>query len=518
MNSNIIKFLKDNYDYDVGTEIYDIIDVSKKWWKGYYKPFHQYKFDNGETISTREMYILKMGKKIAEDMASLTLNEETELSLQSPKENKILQDYFEKNKIWTALNQLWEKVQYSGLGAVVNKFDGEKVYSDFISGENIIPLTWDNSSITEAAFTSVLNIKGKEYLYLEIHLKNESGNYEIHNYMFIEDDGKIKKSPLPEGVAEVFNTASDVPMFTFLKRNVVNSIVEDTAYSEPLIYSVIPQLQACDIAYNNFVNDIKDGQKMIFYNRSMLSEEGRKPSDTNQRHFVLFGTSEVNGELIHEHNPDLRVDANSKAIQEALDILSFKAGFGTKHYQFNSGTITTATQYVGDKQDLKQNVGKMEILLRDSLIQYAKSVLNAFTVFNSENLSVSDEVLINFSDNIQEDDSSDKARDMQLITMGIMQAWEYRVKWMGEDEEKAKSMVMGVVNNMFEEEIQEDEISIKSEEGSVKSLNGAQTQSLIAIMGQFSSGAISEGQAVNLISTAIGITKDDAKKILNGEV
>ena len=51
-----------------------------------------------------------------------------------------------------------------------------------------------------------------------------------------------------------------------------------------------------------------------------------------------------------------------------------------------------------------------------------------------------------------------------------------------------------------------------------KQLNGAQTQSLIAIMAQFSSGSLTEGQAVNLVSTAIGISKEEAKSILNGEL
>ena len=55
-------------------------------------------------------------------------------------------------------------------------------------------------------------------------------------------------------------------------------------------------------------------------------------------------------------------------------------------------------------------------------------------------------------------------------------------------------------------------------EVSGKALNGAQTQSLIAIMGQFTSGAITEGQAVNLISQAIGISKEDARSILNGDM
>lgn len=51
-----------------------------------------------------------------------------------------------------------------------------------------------------------------------------------------------------------------------------------------------------------------------------------------------------------------------------------------------------------------------------------------------------------------------------------------------------------------------------------KSLNGAQTQSLLAIMSQFTAGSLSEGQAVNLISTAIGISKQEARAILNGDL
>lgn len=37
-------------------------------------------------------------------------------------------------------------------------------------------------------------------------------------------------------------------------------------------------------------------------------------------------------------------------------------------------------------------------------------------------------------------------------------------------------------------------------------------------MSQFSSGSLSEGQAVNLISTSIGISKADARAILNGDM
>lgn len=51
-----------------------------------------------------------------------------------------------------------------------------------------------------------------------------------------------------------------------------------------------------------------------------------------------------------------------------------------------------------------------------------------------------------------------------------------------------------------------------------KALNGAQTQSLIAILGQYTAGQISEGQAIRLISTAIGVSREDAGAILRGDM
>ena len=50
-----------------------------------------------------------------------------------------------------------------------------------------------------------------------------------------------------------------------------------------------------------------------------------------------------------------------------------------------------------------------------------------------------------------------------------------------------------------------------------RTLNGAQTQSLLNVIEQYKSGELSLGQAVNIISLSCGITKDDAEAILKGE-
>lgn len=56
-----------------------------------------------------------------------------------------------------------------------------------------------------------------------------------------------------------------------------------------------------------------------------------------------------------------------------------------------------------------------------------------------------------------------------------------------------------------------------AEEAKGQPLNGAQTQSLIMIMDKFAGGGLSEQQAINMIATAIGINKEDARKIVKGE-
>jgi len=56
-----------------------------------------------------------------------------------------------------------------------------------------------------------------------------------------------------------------------------------------------------------------------------------------------------------------------------------------------------------------------------------------------------------------------------------------------------------------------------AEETVGKTLNGSQTSSLITVIRQLQGGGITEGQAVNIITTAIGVTKEEALRILRGE-
>ena len=50
------------------------------------------------------------------------------------------------------------------------------------------------------------------------------------------------------------------------------------------------------------------------------------------------------------------------------------------------------------------------------------------------------DVTVQFEDSYVIDKESERLRDQQEVRDGLLQKWEYRVKWYGEDEETAKKM------------------------------------------------------------------------------
>lgn len=62
-----------------------------------------------------------------------------------------------------------------------------------------------------------------------------------------------------------------------------------------------------------------------------------------------------------------------------------------------------------------------------------------------------------------------------------------------------------------------DEAIEAAEEAVGKPLNGSQTASLITVIRQLSAGSITEGQAVKILTTAIGVSREEALAIIRGE-
>ena len=107
---------------------------------------------------------------------------------------------------------------------------------------------------------------------------------------------------------------------------------------------------------------------------------------------------------------------------------------GDDRYSFDQGRVKTAKEVVSDKSDLFQSLKKHELLLERALVGLVDAVASLL------GLGTGFETVVNFDDSIIEDADSTRQRDLQEVRDGIMQKWEFRKKWYGENERTAKAM------------------------------------------------------------------------------
>ena len=468
MNSNVIKWLNEKLGCNISAEYYNYIDEWLDWWRGYRQQFHNTLHNNGKNLVKRDLYNLKMGKKVCEDWASILLNSKTHIKISDEKTNDFVQGKRETegvlggNCFWTKGNGLVEDAFATGTGAVtlsvsrvrikngrLERSPDAKIVLTYLSADYIVPLTVIKDSITEAAFVSEMVIMGKKHIAIEMHRLNNLGNYEISNYLFLAENNQFEQQPLPGGMAETFDTGSPLPWFSIVMPNIKNNIKDTNGLGISVLHNAIDALKAVDLCFNNFCSDFYLGQKKVFMEKGLIeyTEDGREiaPDDVHQQlfSFIQFPKSSLSDsqKFIYEFNPALRVEDNTKGVQAALDYLSFKCGLGNKHYQFNGGTVVTATQYTGDKQDLIQNADKHYAYVEQFLLSLVRSIIYIGKNIIGADIKEDSEVEIDFDRSIIIDDTAERLQDQQEVRDGLQAKWEFRVKYHGETKEEAKAMI-----------------------------------------------------------------------------
>lgn len=437
----------------------------RKWYSGTDESFHKVVINNGISLCEREMYRLYMAKKVAEDWANLLMNEKTRITLDHKHSSVVLQGengnggILGENDFSANINRLIEQTFALGSGAAVYFLEnanvddeGNLLYSpdakikiDWLSAGNIIPLSWQQDKLSEAAFLSDVVLQGEKFVYLQLH-RIENGRYTINSHFFRESDFSYKEVGLPQGIARVVKTKEATPWFTIFKPNIVNNLFPELPMGISVFAGCKDILKGIDICYDSLNMEFYLGKKMVFLRKDLLSsdEEGYlyAPQDSNKQLFMYIGDKTMDGDMIpKEFNPTLRVDAHTSALQQQLNYLAGKCGFGENHYRFDGSSVATATQVVSENSNLYRSVKKHEIALESQLISLVRGILTIARDFLGKRVIPSCKISVCFDDSIIEDMASMQKRDLELLNAGIMQKWEFRQKYFGEDEKTAKKIV-----------------------------------------------------------------------------
>lgn len=454
---NVVQKLKELGYKTIEESWYTRVEGWQKWYKGNVEGFHDYRVWNGQKRVNCHRYTLGMAKKVCEDWANLLMNEKVQITLEGKKEQEFIDKVFADNSFEVAMNELQERGAAAGTYAVIPRVtkarlntqgelvDGGEIDIDYITAENIFPLAWTHREITECAFASIINSDGKKYLYMQLHtLRN--GQYEILNKIYEATDGASKEVQFADvkGMEAVPDepilTGSDKPQFVIGRYNIVNNVEDNNPMGIAVYANAIDQIKACDIVYDSYVNEFALGKKRVMVKPAATKNmEGENVFDPSDVTFYVLPEDINDGEIIHEIDMSLRTQEHEQGIQNALDLLSAKCGFGEQHYKFQQGSVATATQIVSENSTLFRTVKKHEIVLEEVLTKLCRILLRMGNTYMRAGLNEDVEISIDFDDSIIEDRQTDEARVYMMLDAGLMKPEEARSILMNEDIETARA-------------------------------------------------------------------------------
>lgn len=432
--------------------------------------FHKYKIWNGSKYIKKTKKYLCMAKTCCEDFASLLLNEKVEILASNKKSQKLIDDVLADNNFWVMGNQLIELSCALGTGAFVESWVGDKVVIDYIHGDFIFPLKWDNGIITDCVFAIVggNSLSEKISYTLLIHtleeVELEDGTYDkyyVIKKVYLDIEGKIVNPTDIRGELnsetysfEEYITNLKKPLFQIIKPNIVNNFDKTNPLGMSIFGNAINILQNIDLEYDSLFSEFEQGKKKTYVKSGLKtinikSKEDREnifisSIDTNDAQYYQLGDDEWDSGKppLYTSNEDLRVENHINALNLQLQLLSRKVGLGDGFYSFDGSRVArTATEVISTNSSLFRNIRKFEIILEKALIDMCRMILALYKDFGGINFNVEQEITINFDDSIIEDTDKKSQNALLRYNAGLIDKVQYFVETKNMTREQALRFV-----------------------------------------------------------------------------
>lgn len=410
---NCVKVFLEKKGYVVNDKAMAVIRACDDWYSNrLVEDFHRRRTLNGVPY---ELSRLNFGKRCCSDDANLC--EVLEINAGEGEQAEFVLDVLSKSAFSTQYRKQLEKTSADGTTACYIRLDnaafredgsvrGGSIRLNYVEAEAFMPLTVENDIVTEAAFAGSALSKGRKQTTLVLFTLDEKGWYTAETHIFDDKGTELKDC---ERIVQL----GEIKPFAVMQVAEVNNLDDMTGYGLPKLWNAIPALKIVDLCYNVLFGDLDKAEKIVLINELLCEfDAAGKPKLTPEQKklFVFMGEKLPDGKgMIQEYNPEIRVEQITKAFELALSLLSMSFGYGTKKYSFENGQITTATEYIGERQDQMQELNRQ----RQEAIRYIQDICRAImwyaNTFQGKAFNLDREILVDFDDSY----ITDKAAELE---------------------------------------------------------------------------------------------------------
>lgn len=303
-------------------------------------------------------------------------------------------------------------------------------------------------------FRERVQVGGKYYVRLESHEFVQDGErlaYVIQNKAHESNQYGIVGKEVPLDTVPSWATLDDIvtldnlerPLFAFFTPPVANNIDTDSRIGISIYGgSIVGLIKDADEQWDRIWWEYKSGERKVFaegtttnirdFGRNRLYEFGPFMSD--------------GGDFFKEFSPEYRDEALYRGLQNILKQIEFQTGMAYGTLSDPASVDKTATEILASKQRQYITEGHIQQAFGDALddLVYAMDVYATLYALAPEGEY---ELNLSFGDGILDDpeqNRAERAADLQLVSAGIMNPYEFRMKHFNEDEETAKAMLPGM--------------------------------------------------------------------------
>ena len=413
MESCVKNFLS-NKGYTVNDTALSLIKKCDDWYSNrVIDDFHKRRTLNGIPY---EMSRLNFGKRCCSDDANLC--EVLEINAGDGEQADFVANVLSKSEFNTQYRKQLEKTSADGTTACYIRLDnatfmddnsvrGGDIKLNYVEADAFMPLTVENDIVTEAAYSGSSLSKGKKQITLVLFTIGENGLYTAETHVFDDKGNELKE-------LETIVQLGDVKPFAVMRNAEVNNLDDMTGYGLPKLWNAIPVLKITDLCYNVLFSDLDKAEKIILINELLceFDENGKANMTQEQKKlFVLMGEKlPEEKDLVQEYNPEIRIEQITKAFELALSLLSMTFGYGTKKYSFENGQITTATEYIGERQDQMQELNRQRQEATRYIQDICRAVMWFANTFQGKSFNLDQDILVDFDDSYITDKEADLER------------------------------------------------------------------------------------------------------------
>lgn len=339
--------------------------------------------------------------------------------------------------------------------------DGQRILVDATSATAFTPTEFDGTGRAVAGvFRETVKQKKEYYTRLEYHgfESRENGErvYFIRNKAYKSDgSGNIGVEISLSDVErwsylqpENFIENIEKPLFAYFKPPISNDVEPDSRAGISVYSSAtVDLIEQADRQWELLRWEYRSGERKIFTESTSVRAD--------QFLDRLFEVTEFtnDGDLFEIFSPEFRDDPLYKGFQSILQRIEFNTGLAYGTLSDPKSVEKTATEILSAKQRQYATGENIQQAFQDTL----DDLLYAIDVYcDLHRLAPSGEyeVVYNWGDGVLDDPDTkrqDMAMDISLVNAGILNDWEFRMKWYKEDEETAKSMLPkmeSLVNNI----------------------------------------------------------------------